>query len=105
MQQSHGWKANQHNCLTIISFPEFPHAHPVVDGGPYDAYAGANDGTEDRPVLGLLCLRALLLMGISHRIRQLRVAWNSLSGWDQFRMELPLPLRSIPSPAAPSVGS
>ena len=72
MQQSHGWKANQHNCLTIISFPEFPHAHPVVDGGPYDAYAGANDGTEDRPVLGLLCLRALLLMGISHRIRQLK---------------------------------
>ena len=72
MQQSHDWKANQSNYLTIISLPEFSHAHPVVDGGSYDANAGANDGTEDRPVLCLLCLRALLLMGIPHRIRQLK---------------------------------
>ena len=52
--------------------PELPHAHPVVDGGADDADAGADDGADDRPVLRLLSLRTLLLVRVTHRVRQLQ---------------------------------
>ncbi len=41
---------------------------PVVDGGAEDTQAGAKDGAEDGPVLGLLCLCALLFMRIAHGV-------------------------------------
>ena len=49
--------------------PELPHAHPVVDGGADDADARAEHGANDRPVLGLLRLRPLLLVRVAHSVR------------------------------------
>ena len=52
----------------MIFLPEFPHAHAVVDSGSDYADAGADDGADDRPVLGLLRLRPLLLVGVPHSV-------------------------------------
>ena len=43
---------------------------PVVDGCAEDAEAGAQDGAQYGPVLGLLCLSTLLLVRVPHSVGQ-----------------------------------
>eukprot|EP00095_Tigriopus_kingsejongensis_P004165 maker-scaffold53_size449031-snap-gene-0.14 protein:Tk04165 transcript:maker-scaffold53_size449031-snap-gene-0.14-mRNA-1 annotation:"hypothetical protein DAPPUDRAFT_51643" len=63
-------------CGLDHQLTQLSHSHSVVDGGSQDPQTGADDRTQDRPVLGLLGLGPLLLVGVSDRIGEDRKAFS-----------------------------